>query len=127
MDLNEPNSSEKAVGTLAPASPYELGVPGSGTFWTNLYPVYLRGEAFLAAHQGTQAAAEFQKIVDWPGVVVNEPIGALARLELGRAYALAGDSAKSRAAYSEFFALWKDADPDVPILYEAKREFAKLK
>jgi tetratricopeptide (TPR) repeat protein len=127
MELNEPNNSEKAVKTLAPALPYELGVPGSGTFWTNLYPVYLRGEAFLAARQGTQAAAEFQKILDWPGVVVNEPIGALARLGLGRAYALAGDSAKSRAAYGEFLTMWKDADPDVPILYEAKREFANLK
>jgi len=127
MDLNEPDNSEKAVRRLAPALPYELGVPGSGTFWTNLYPVYLRGEAFLAAHQGTQASTEFQKIVDWPGVVVNEPIGALAQLGLGRAYALEGDEAKSRAAYSEFLALWKDADSDVPILYEAKRELAKLK
>ena len=112
--------------TLAAALPYELGVPASDIFWTNLYPVYIRGEAFLAAHQGAQAAAEFQKILDWPGVVVNEPIGALAHIGLARSYALAGDASKSRAAYSKFFALWKDADQEIPVLKEAKAEYAKM-
>lgn len=111
---------------LVPALPYELGVPGNETFWTNLYPVYVRGEAFLAAGQGTQAAAEFRKILDWPGVVVNEPIGALAHLQLGRAYAMQGDTAKAKAACGDFLTLWKGADTDIPILKQAKAEYAKF-
>lgn len=87
----------------------------------------LRGEAYLAAHQGSAAAAEFQKILDHPGVVTNDPIGALAHLGLGRAYALSGDTAKAQAAYQDFLALWKDADPDIRILIAAKSEYAKLK
>jgi serine/threonine protein kinase/tetratricopeptide (TPR) repeat protein len=90
-----------------------------------LYPVYLRGEAYLAAGQ-EGAAAEFQKVIDHPGIVVNCATGALAHLELGRAYALAGDKAKAKAAYQDFLTLWKDADPDIPILKEAKAEFVKL-
>ncbi|MGA7622634.1 MAG: hypothetical protein WCA91_03565, partial [Candidatus Acidiferrales bacterium] len=89
-------------------------------------PVYLRGEAYVAAQQGSAAAAEFQKILNHPGVVGNEPIGALAHLGLARAYALSGDTAKAQAAYQDFFALWKDADPDIPILIAAKAEYAKL-
>jgi tetratricopeptide (TPR) repeat protein len=122
-----PNAGGKAAEALAATAPYELGVPGSSTFWTNLYPVYVRGEALLAARQGTQAAAEFQKILDWPGVVVNEPIAALAFLGLARAHALAGDAPKSQAAYRAFLTLWKDADPDIPVLVAAKSEYAKLK
>jgi tetratricopeptide (TPR) repeat protein len=91
-----------------------------------LYPVYVRGEAYLAAHRGGEAAAEFQKILDHRGIVLNEPIGALAHLQLGRAYALQGDTAKARAAYQDFLTLWKDADPDIPILKQAKAEYAKL-
>jgi serine/threonine protein kinase/tetratricopeptide (TPR) repeat protein len=125
--LTVPNAEAKAADALASASPYELGVPGSSTFWTNLYPVYVRGEAFLAARQGTQAAAEFQKILDWPGVAVNEPIAPLAHLGLARSYALAGDAPKSKAAYQDFLTLWKDADPDIPVLVAAKSEYAKLK
>jgi serine/threonine protein kinase/tetratricopeptide (TPR) repeat protein len=121
-----PENAAKAVQALTVASPYELGIPGNSTFWTNLYPVYVRGEAFLASHQGVQAAAEFQKIVDRRGVVANEPIGALAHLGLARSYALAGDAAKSRTAYNAFLALWKDADPNIPILKEANSESAKL-
>jgi serine/threonine protein kinase/tetratricopeptide (TPR) repeat protein len=126
LALSLPGNGAKAVETLAVTSPYELGVPGSNTLWTNLYPVYVRGEAFLAAHQGTLAAAEFQKILDWPGVVVNEPIAALAHLGLARSYALAEDTPNSRNAYDAFFTLWKDADPDIPILKQAKAEYAKL-
>jgi eukaryotic-like serine/threonine-protein kinase len=107
----------KAMDALAAATPYELAF---------LYSVYLRGGAYLATHQGTAAAAEFQKILDHPGLVVNRPIGALAHLELGRAYALAGDNAKAKAAYQDFLALWKDADPDIPIYKQAKAEYSKL-
>jgi len=119
---------QQALDILATAAPYDLGLPSLSLYnWPNLYPVYVRGEAYLALHQGPQAAAEFQKILDHRGVVLNEPIGALAHLQLGRAYALAGDAAKARAAYQDFFALWKDADPDVPILIQAKAEYAKLR
>jgi eukaryotic-like serine/threonine-protein kinase len=126
LALGSPGSGAKAVEILAAALPYELGVPGSETLRTNLYPVYVRGEALLAAHQGSPAAAEFQKILDWPGVVINEPIGALAHLGLARSYALVGDTSKSRAAYNDFFNLWKDADPNIPVSVQAKSEYAKL-
>jgi eukaryotic-like serine/threonine-protein kinase len=114
------NDSSKAVDALHTAAPYELGAGGG------LYAVYVRGGAYLAAHQGSEAAAEFQKILDHRGIVVNTPIGALAHLGLARAYALQADTAKARAAYQDFLTLWKDADPDVPILKEAKAEYAKL-
>jgi len=94
--------------------------------WTALYPVYVRGEVYLAAHQGAEAAAEFEKILDHRGIVVIEPIGALAHVQIGRAYAMQGDIAKARAAYQDFFALWKGADPDVPILKRAKAEYENL-
>ena len=108
--------------------PYELGAPGTSfvNFSGVMYPVYVRGAAYLAAHQGLEAAAEFQKILDHRGVVVSDPIGVLARLQLGRAYILAGDTAKAKAAYEDFLTLWKDADPDIPILKQAQAEYAKL-
>jgi eukaryotic-like serine/threonine-protein kinase len=127
LALIDPNGAAKALEALAVASPYELGVPGSSTFWTNLYPVYVRGEAYLAAHQGAQAAVEFQKILDTPGVAVNEPIAALAQLGQARAYVEAGDVQKGREAYDRFFTLWKDADGDVPVLHEARWEYQKLR
>jgi len=118
---------EEAVDILRVATPFELGLASfSGYNWPNLYPVYVRGEAFLAAHKCNEAAAEFQKILDHRGIVLNEPIGALAHLQLGRAYVLQGDTAKARAAYQDFLTLWKDADRDIPILKEAKAEYAKL-
>jgi hypothetical protein len=91
-----------------------------------MFPVFVRGEAYLAAHKGSDAAAEFQKILDHRGLVLNQPIGALAHLGLGRAYVLQGDTAKARTAYQDFLTLWKDADPDIPILKQAKVEYAKL-
>jgi hypothetical protein len=91
-----------------------------------MYPVYVRGEAYLAAHQGSEAAAEFQKILDHRGVVLNESIGALAHLGLARAYAMQGDTTKAKAAYQDFLTLWKDADPEIPIFIAAKSEYAKL-
>ena len=107
------------------AAPYELG-GNLETLTFVLYPRYLRGEAYLAAKQGTAAAAEFQKILDHPGVVRNEPIGALAHLGMGRAFALSGDKTKAKTAYQEFLTLWKDADPDIPVFKEAKAEYVKL-
>jgi tetratricopeptide (TPR) repeat protein len=88
---------------------------------------FIRGEAYLSAHQGSAAAAEFQKVIDRPGLVMDQPIGALAHLGLGRAYAMQGDALKARAAYQDFLTLWKDADPDIPIFKQAKAEYAKLK
>ena len=119
---------QQALDSLQAAASYELGNPALSFYnWPNLYPVYVRGEAYLSAHRGSEAAAEFQKILDHRGIVLNEPIGALAHLQLGRAYAMQGDTTDARAAYQEFLNLWKDADPDIPILKQAKAEYAKLK
>ena len=90
-------------------------------------PAYLRGQAYLQLRQGKEAAAEFQRLVDHPGIVVNSPFGPLARVGLGRAYVLQGDTAKARAAYQDFLMLWKDADLDIPILVQTKAEYAALK
>ena len=115
----------KAVDLLRSAAPYELGsVLNSG--WVSLLPVYVRGQAFLVQHDGKAAASEFQKFLDHRGIVTNFPLGALARLQLARAYSLEGDSAKARNAYLEFLTFWKDADSDIPILRQAKAEYAKL-
>jgi serine/threonine protein kinase/Flp pilus assembly protein TadD len=120
------NDGMKAVEALKVAAPYELGVAGTNSFSTNLYPVYVRGQAYLATHQGEAAAEEFQTILDRRGVVVDAPIAALAHVGLARAYALNGDATKARAAYDEFFSLWKDGDPDIPIVQQARAEYAKL-
>jgi len=124
MELQR-HDSAKAIGILRASVPYELADPPPFSAGT-MYPVYLRGEAYLGAGNGELAAAEFQKILDHPGVIVNFPLSALSHLGLGRARALSGDSAGARTAYQDFFALWKDADPDIPILKQAKAEYAKL-
>jgi DNA-binding winged helix-turn-helix (wHTH) protein/tetratricopeptide (TPR) repeat protein len=118
----------KAIELLQTTVPHELGAPGSSFFgfFGALYPIYVRGEAYLALRQGPEAATEFQKILDHRGIVVSDPIGAIAQLGLGRAYVVQGDMEKARAAYKDFLKLWKDADPDVPILKQAKAEYAKL-
>jgi eukaryotic-like serine/threonine-protein kinase len=117
-----------AIETLRAATPSELGQSTFSTYgWTALYPVFVRGEACLAAHEGTEAATEFQKIIDHRGIVLNGPIGALAHLGLARAFALEGDAAKSRAAYQDFLSLWMGGDPDIPILKQAKAEHARLR
>jgi tetratricopeptide (TPR) repeat protein len=113
----------EALVSLEAAAPYELQ---TATFINYLYPAYVRGQAYLLAHNGTGAAAEFQKLLDHRGAAVNFVTGALAHLQLGRAYAMAGDTAKAKSAYQDFFTLWKDADPDIPILKQAKAEYAKL-
>jgi serine/threonine protein kinase/tetratricopeptide (TPR) repeat protein len=117
----------KAIEILQTSAPYELGVPGpQPEIGALLYPIYLRGQADLLLHEGREAATEFQKFVDNRTMVINSPLGALARVGLARAYAMHGDNAKAKAAYQEFLTLWKDADPDIPILKEAKAEYAKL-
>jgi len=124
--LNEGNPP-RAIELLRAATPYELGLATSSNYSTYMYPVYVRGQAYLSALQGGPAAVEFQKIVNWPGVVSNEPIGALAHLGLARARAMNGETAEARTSYDKFLSLWKDADPDIPILIAAKAEYAKLK
>jgi len=124
IELNAKNSA-KALEGLQAASPYELGQSQPINLGM-LYPVYLRGQSYLMARQGKEAAAEFQKIMDHRGIVLNYPLGALARIGLARAYAAQGDSAKAGTAYLEFLNFWKGADPDIPILQQAKAEYAKL-
>ncbi len=113
-----------ALEFLQAAVSHELGL--TWTWFGALYPVYMRGEAYLALHQSAKAAAEFQKIIDHPGIVLLDPIGALARMQMGRALALAADMNKAKARYEDFLTLWKGADPDIPVLQQAKAEYAKL-
>ncbi len=115
---------DRAIVALEPAVPYELGSPPPGS--STMYPAYIRGLAYLAQKNGPAAAAEFQKFLDHSGIVQNFLLGSLARLQLARAYAVSGDTAKAKSAYQDFLTLWKDADPDIPILKEAKAEYAKL-
>jgi len=118
--------SQKAMELLTVASEYELGEPLQTPSHGTLYPVYVRGEAYLRAGDGVQAATEFQKMIDHRGIVSNFPLGALAHLQLGRAYKLAGDVGKAREAYAAFLVAWLNADPDIPVLKRAKAEYAKL-
>jgi eukaryotic-like serine/threonine-protein kinase len=120
-------NAARSIELLQATSPYELGMLSGSATNSCLYPVYVRAEAYLSAQQGTAAAAEFQKILDHRGLLWNCATGALAHLGLARTYAMQGDAAKARAAYQDFLALWKDADPDIPILIAAKAEYAKLK
>jgi len=122
IQLNTGNYSQ-AVVDLEAAAPYELGQAG---FINYLYPAYMRGQAYLLAQNGTAASAEFQKLLDHRGIVQNFVTGSLAHLQIGRAYAMSGDTAKAKAAYKDFLTLWKDADPDIPVLKQAKAEYAKL-
>jgi len=118
---------DRAIVALEPSLPYELGgAPPNSPSNATMYPAYLRGLAYLAQKNGPAAVAEFQKFLDHPGIVDNFLFGSLAHLQLARAYAIAGDTAKAKAAYKDFLALWKDADPDIPILKEAKAEYGKL-
>jgi tetratricopeptide (TPR) repeat protein len=117
----------KAIELLQTAVPYDLAVPGSWFgFFGFMYPAYVRGEAWLAAHRGAEAATEFQKILDHRGLVFSDPVGAMARLQLGRALDMSGDRTKAKAAYQDFLTFWKDADRDIPILKQAEAEYARL-
>jgi serine/threonine protein kinase/Flp pilus assembly protein TadD len=119
------NQPAQALAALDPAKTYDLSADrrSLGTYWA----IYVRGEAYLRSHDGAHAALEYQKIIDHRGINPVSPLVSLARLGLGRAYALQGDSEKAKSTYQDFFALWKDADPDVPILKTAKAEYEKLK
>lgn len=124
--LNRKGAAQ-AIDSLQAAVSYDLGLPSTtGPLQLNLYPIYIRGQAYLAAHRGKDAAAEFNKISDQRGLAANELIGALAHLGAGRGYAMDGEIAKARAAYQDFFALWKHADPGIAPLVEAKTEYARL-
>jgi tetratricopeptide (TPR) repeat protein len=124
--LNQSNASQ-AIDLLKEAEQYEIAYPCSwfGSFG-NLYPPYVRGVAYLAAHRYPEAAGEFQKVRNHPGIVFVDPVRVVTHLQLGRTFAMSGDKAKAKAAYQDFFALWKDADPDIPILKHAQAEYAKL-
>jgi tetratricopeptide (TPR) repeat protein len=119
------HAPDRAIIALEPSLPYELGNPPPENAGT-LHPAYLRGLAYLGQNNGAAAAAEFQKFLDHPGIVQNFLFASLAHLELGRAYAISGDQAKAKTAYQDFFTLWKDADPDIPILKQAKADYAKV-
>jgi hypothetical protein len=122
------HDAAKAIELLQANVPYELGSPQSSFdgFYGVLYPVYVRGLAYLMMHRGNDAATEFRKILDHPGLVANDPIGALARLQLARAYVQSGDILRARAAYSDFLSLWKAADQGLPLLKESQLEFARF-
>ncbi len=104
-------------------------MPGTAFFakFGGLYPVYVRGQAYLEAGRGREAAAEFQKVLDHRGIVLADPIGAVAHIQLGRALFSLGENDRARSAYQEFLTLWKDADADIPVLQQARAEYAKLK
>jgi len=117
-----------SVERLHIALPYELAVNGLNFhfYLGGLHSAYVRGEAFVAAHRYPEAVAEFQKILIHRGIVGADPIGALAHVQLGRVFVLAGEKIKAKAAYQDFLTLWKDADPDIPILRQANAEYAKV-
>ena len=119
---------QKAIEMLEMTIPYEQAIPLTAfdAFFGSLFPAYVRGEAYLGLHQGPQAAAEFQKILDHRGLVLGDPEDAMARLQLSRAMILSGDTARAKTAYQDFFNLWKDADIDIPILKQAKSEYARI-
>jgi len=126
IEIHRGNPAQ-ALRELEGAAPYDLAYP-QPQFEDGglLYPPYARGQAYLLMHRGTEAAKEFQRFLDHRGVVLNSPIAALARYQLGRALSITGDATAGRKAYQDFFAVWKDADPDIPILKQAKAEYAKL-
>jgi eukaryotic-like serine/threonine-protein kinase len=126
LALTHKNFTAALESLRSPASPLELGLVSTAAANSCLYPVYLRGEAYVESHQSGTAVAEFQKISEHRGIVQNCASGALTRLQLARAYTMSGDTAKARSAYHDFLLLWKDADPDIPILKQAKAEYAKL-
>ena len=118
----------KAIDALQTSVPYEMGSPRSSqtSFFGSLYPVFFRGQALLAAHKGAEAANEFQKILSHRGITIGDPVLVLARVGLARAYVLSGDSAKARSQYEKFYALWKNADSDSPVLKRANAENRNL-
>jgi serine/threonine protein kinase/tetratricopeptide (TPR) repeat protein len=125
--LNQGQPS-RALELLQAAAPYELGSHRSSFsgLFGNLYPSYVRGEAYLAAHRGVEAIAEFRRILEHRGIVVSDPIGALASAQLARAYLMVGDRTHAKFAYVDFLKLWSDADSEIPILKQVKAEYVKV-
>ncbi len=117
-----------ALQSLQSASRFDLAPGGLGFYgyFGALYPIYVRGMAFIAAGQPTEAVGEFQRILDHRGIVLVDPMDAMARLQLARALALSGDTVKAKSAYNDLLTLWKNADPDIPVLKQARAEFARL-
>jgi hypothetical protein len=128
LDALNAGAPSKALDLMRASLPYDRGLPPSAApyFIGPLYTTYVRGLAYLNAHRGPEAAGEFQKIIDARTIVVSDPVGALAHLELGRALVLSADKVKAKIAYQQFLTLWKDADPDIPVFIQAKKEFAAL-
>jgi tetratricopeptide (TPR) repeat protein len=127
--LNQGNAA-KALEMTQVGAPYDFAVPGTafyaGAFFGAMYPVYVRGLAYSGMGRHREAAAEFQKILDHPGIMLNDPMGPMARLQLARALSASGDRAKSGAVYTDLLTLWKDADPDIQLVQEARAESTKL-
>ena len=117
-----------AIQALQIASRYDLALGGTGFIgrFGGFYPIYVRGLAYLAAHQPAEAAAEFQRILDHRSIVLVDPMDAMARLQLARALALSGDTVKAKGVYNDLLTLWKNADPDIRVLQEAQAEYARL-
>jgi tetratricopeptide (TPR) repeat protein len=129
FSLNPPTpNTAAAIQALQTASRYDLALGRIGFVgrFGGLYPIYVRGLAYLAARQPAQAAAEFQRIIDHRSIVLVDPIDALARLQLARALVLSGDTIKAKTAYNDLLALWKNADPEIPVLKQARAEHAQL-
>ena len=126
LDQHDPH---KAIDLLEANRPYEFGIPplAFNHFYGNMYPIYVRGLAYLAMSKAEEATAEFGRLLAHPGLAAGDPVDAAARRQLARALGLAGDKTKARSAYQDFFSPWKDADPDIPILKQAKAEYAKLR
>ncbi len=119
----------KSIELLQKEAPYDLGGPPSAAppgYFGMFYPVYVRGLAYLAAKQGAEAAGEFRKILEHRGLVVSDPIGALAHLQLGRALVMTGDGAGAKKEYEEFLRIWKEADGEIPIGKEGRGEYEKI-
>ena len=119
----------KAIEILEAASPYELGTPRSACtgYFGSLYPILIRGEAYLAARKGSEAAREFQKLVDHRGIMIGDPVSSLAPYGLARSYVLMGDVTKAREQFKQVFSTWKDADTDLPIVNQVKTDYASLR
>ena len=128
LELENGGQPSKAIDLLQVSLPYDRGIPPSGSpfFFGAFYTVYVRGLALLAAHRGPEAVAEFQKVIGGRDILVSDPIGALAHYQLGRALVMSGDPAKAKVAYQDFLTLWKDADEDIPILIQARKESVAL-
>jgi serine/threonine protein kinase/tetratricopeptide (TPR) repeat protein len=128
LDALNRGDAARALERTQAAAAFDLAVPGTaylGGFFGSLYPVYVRGLAYSRMGRHHEAAAEFQKLLDHPGITLNDPMGPMARLQLARALSASGDRAKSAAVYKDLLALWKDADPDIPVVQEAKAESAQ--